>query len=68
MHYAFEFRRLHLFLAYLAVAFDWRADPDLPVMGANPRLRGMVLECLAEGRARGDVLRRRRHRAGGRPA
>lgn len=53
--YAFEHRRLHLFLSYVASGFDWRADPDLPPMGANPRLRGMVLDCLAEGRTRGDV-------------
>jgi AcrR family transcriptional regulator len=52
VHYAFEFRRLHLFVA---ASFDWRADPGLPVMGANPRLRGMVLGCLAEGQVRGDV-------------
>jgi TetR/AcrR family transcriptional regulator, cholesterol catabolism regulator len=55
VHYAFEFRRLHLFLAFVAAVFDWRADPALPAMGANPRLRGMVLGCLSEGRARGDV-------------
>ena len=55
VHYAFEHRRLHLFLAYLASGFDWRTDPALPPMGANPRLRGMVLECLTVGRAQGDV-------------
>ena len=55
VHYAFEFRRLHLFLAYLAAGFDWRADPSLPTMGSNPRLRGMVRDCLVEGVARGDV-------------
>lgn len=55
VHYAFEFRRLHLFLAYVAAGFDWRADPDLPTMGANPRLRGMVRDCLVEGVRRGDV-------------
>jgi hypothetical protein len=55
VHYAFEFRRLPLFLAYVAAVFDWRADPRLRPMGANPRLRGMVLGCLAEGRLRGDV-------------
>jgi TetR/AcrR family transcriptional regulator, cholesterol catabolism regulator len=55
VHYAFEFRRLHLFLAYVAAGFDWRADPVLPTMGANPRLRGMVRDCLAEGVKRGDV-------------
>ena len=55
VHYAFEFRRLHLFLAFVAAVFDWRADPSLPAMGSNPRLRGMVLYCLAEGKERGDV-------------
>lgn len=55
VHYAFEFRRLRLFLAYLAAAFDWRADRTLPTMGANQRLRGMVRDCLVEGVARGDV-------------
>lgn len=55
VHYAFEFRRLRLFLAYVAAAFDWRADPGLPVLGTNQKLRGMVRECLAEGIARGDV-------------
>jgi AcrR family transcriptional regulator len=54
-HYAFEFRRLRLFLAYVAAAFDWRADPELPVLGANQKLRGMVRDCLVEGVARGDV-------------
>jgi TetR/AcrR family transcriptional regulator, cholesterol catabolism regulator len=55
VHYAFEFRRLHLFLAHVAAGFDWRADPALPAMGTNPRLRGMVRDCLAEGVVRGDV-------------
>jgi len=55
VHYAFEFRRLRLFLAYIGAAFEWTAEPTLPMMGANPRLRGMVLDCLAGGVARGDV-------------
>jgi AcrR family transcriptional regulator len=55
VHYAFEFRRLHLFLAYVAAGFDWRADPELPTVGTNPRLRGMVRDCLLEGVRRGDV-------------
>lgn len=55
VHYAFEFRRLHLFLAYVAAGFDWRADPALPTLGANPRLRGMVRDCLVDGVRRGDV-------------
>lgn len=53
--YDFEFRRLHLFLAYVAAAYDWRADPTLPAIGSNPRLRGMLLSCLTEGQAQGDV-------------
>ena len=55
VHYAFEFRRLHLFLAYVGAAFDWRADPSLPLIGSNPTLRGMLLSCLTEGQGRGDV-------------
>jgi AcrR family transcriptional regulator len=55
VHYAFEFRRLRLFLAHISVAFEWREIPDLPVLGTNQRLRGMIRDCLAEGVARGDV-------------
>jgi AcrR family transcriptional regulator len=55
VHYSFEFRRLRLFLAYVGSAFDWRADPATPPFGANPRLRGMVRECLETGVASGDV-------------
>lgn len=54
-HYAFELRRTKLFLAFLAAAFDWRADPAVPVFGTNPRLRGMVRGCLEGGIAHGDV-------------
>ena len=56
VHYAFEFRRLRLFLAHISVAFEWREARDAPVMGSNPRLRGMIRDCLTEGAARGDVL------------
>lgn len=55
VHYAFEFRRLRLFLAYIAVSFDWQEARHLPVMGSNARLRGMIRDCLAEGVVRGDV-------------
>jgi hypothetical protein len=55
VHYAFEFRRLRLFLAFISVAFEFQETPDQPVMGSNPRLRGMVLDCLADGVARGDL-------------
>ena len=30
-------------------------DAGLPAMGSNPRLRGMIRDCLIEGVARGDV-------------
>lgn len=53
--YAFEFQRLHLFLAHISAAFDAHADPGLPTFGANPKLRGLVRDCLAGGVARGDV-------------
>ena len=54
VHYAFEFRRLRLFLAHISVAFEWRETPER-AMGSNPRLRGMILDCLAEGVKHGDV-------------
>jgi AcrR family transcriptional regulator len=55
VHYAFEFGRLRLFLAHISVAFERREAGDFPVLGANPRLRGMIRDCLAEGVTRGDV-------------
>jgi AcrR family transcriptional regulator len=55
VHYAFEFRRLRLFLANISSAFEWREPQAFPVLGTNPRLRGMIRECLADGIARGDV-------------
>ena len=55
VYYAFEFRRLRLFLAYIAATFEWRDEPGAPVLGDNPRLRGMVRDCLASGVTRGDV-------------
>ena len=54
-HYAFELRRTRLFLAFIAAAYDWPADPAVPVFGTNPRLRGMVRGCLEGGIAHGDV-------------
>jgi len=55
VHYAFEFRRLRLFLAHVSVAFEWREARDAPVMGSNSRLRGMIRDCLVEGIAHGEV-------------
>jgi AcrR family transcriptional regulator len=55
VHYAFEFRRLRLFLALISVSFEFQDTPGQPVLGSNQRLRGMVLDCLAEGVASGDL-------------
>ncbi|HUZ13314.1 MAG TPA: TetR/AcrR family transcriptional regulator [Caulobacteraceae bacterium] len=55
LFYAFELRRLRLFLAFLASAFDWRAGGAGSGFGANKRLRAMVRGCLADGIARGEV-------------
>ncbi|HZZ86758.1 MAG TPA: helix-turn-helix domain-containing protein, partial [Caulobacteraceae bacterium] len=49
VHYAFEFRRLRLFLAHVSAAFEWREGGEFPVFGSNSRLRGMIRDCLAEG-------------------
>jgi AcrR family transcriptional regulator len=54
-HYAFELRRTRLFLAFISAAYDWPADPAVPVFGTNPRLRGMVRACLEGGIVHGDV-------------
>jgi AcrR family transcriptional regulator len=54
-YYAFEVRRLRLFLAFIASAFDWRATDGAVSLGGNQRLRGMVRDCLAEGVGRGEV-------------
>ncbi|HEY3798619.1 MAG TPA: TetR/AcrR family transcriptional regulator [Caulobacteraceae bacterium] len=55
VHYAFEYRRLRLFLAYVSAAFDWAAGEGGRAFGANPHLRGMVRDCLESGVANGDV-------------
>ena len=55
VHYAFELRRPRLFLAFIAAAFDWRTDPEVPAFGTNPQLRGMVRACLEGGVGRGEV-------------
>jgi|KBSSwiStaDraftv2_1062776.scaffolds.fasta_scaffold31211_6 TetR/AcrR family transcriptional regulator, cholesterol catabolism regulator len=55
IHYSFEAQRARLFLAHIAAAFDWSAPPHVQPYGRNPRLRGILRDCLVEGRARGDV-------------
>ncbi|WP_309644779.1 TetR/AcrR family transcriptional regulator [Phenylobacterium sp.] len=55
IHYAFETRRTRLFLAHIAAAYNWTLSPASRPYGRNPRLRKVVLDCLADGVARGDV-------------
>ncbi|MET3527001.1 TetR/AcrR family transcriptional regulator [Phenylobacterium koreense] len=55
IHYAFETRRTRLFLAHIAAAYNWALTPSSRPYGRNPRLRNVIRDCLAEGKARGDV-------------
>jgi AcrR family transcriptional regulator len=54
-HFAFEIRHLQLFLAHIAAAYDWTLAPGARPFGRNPRLRGLIRECLRCGVASGDV-------------
>lgn len=54
-HVEFETRHAHLFLAHISAAFDWTLPADARPFGRNPRLIGLVEECLASGVVRGDV-------------
>jgi AcrR family transcriptional regulator len=53
--YAFEMRRVKLFLAHVASSYRWRAEPSEHVFGGNPAVRELVRGWLAEGVQRGDV-------------
>lgn len=55
IHYAFETRRTRLFLAHIAAAYNWTLSPSSRPYGRNPRLKGVIRDCLADGVARGDV-------------
>ncbi|MDP1617780.1 TetR/AcrR family transcriptional regulator [Phenylobacterium sp.] len=55
LHFAFETRRTQLFLAHIAAAYSWRPGGSSIPYGRNPRLRGTILDCVAEGQERGDV-------------
>lgn len=55
IHFAFETRRTKLFLAHIAAAYDWTLGPSTRPYGKNPRLRGVIKDCLAEGVARGEI-------------
>ena len=55
IHFAFEARHTHLFLAHIAATYDWTMPPSAQPMGRNKRLQGLIAECLARGAAEGDV-------------
>jgi len=55
IHFSFEARRTRLFLAHIAAAYDWTLPPSARPMGRNPRLIGIIRECIAKGIADGDV-------------
>ncbi|MGA0602685.1 TetR/AcrR family transcriptional regulator [Caulobacter sp. KR2-114] len=53
--YAFETRRVKLFLAHIAVAYRWDMEPTARPFGANQVFRDLMGQWLAEGIGRGDV-------------
>ena len=55
IHYEFESRRDKLFLAHVAAAFSPNLEEGVIPYGQNARFRGMILETLQGGLARGDV-------------
>src|SRR5215469_2043807 len=55
IHFAFEVRHKRLFLAYIAAAFDWTLPTTSAPMGRNPRLQGIIHDCLAKGVEQGDI-------------
>jgi AcrR family transcriptional regulator len=55
IHYAFETRRVKLFLAHIAASYNPSNDPGVTPYGRNPRLTQMLLDVLREGVRKGEV-------------
>jgi len=55
VHYAFETRRVRLFLAHIAASYSWRNGAGTAPYGRNPRLRGLLIDGVRQGVERGDV-------------
>lgn len=55
IHYAFETRRVKLFLAHIAASYSPSNDPGVTPYGRNVRLNSMLREVLDDGKTRGDV-------------
>lgn len=53
--YAWETRRVKLFLAHIAVAYRWDIEPSARPFGTNRVFRDLLTQWLAEGMARGDL-------------
>jgi len=55
IHYEFETRRVKLFLAHIAAAYNPSIDPGVTPYGRNQRLTGMLHDILEEGVRRGEI-------------
>ncbi len=55
IHFAFEAKRMRLFLAHIAAAYDWTLPAAATPFGKTPRLQEILREVLAKGVAEGDV-------------
>ncbi len=59
IHYAFETRRVKLFLAHIAASYTWKPGDGTTPYGRNQRLRGMltstILGAVEQGEVRPDV-------------
>ena len=55
VHYAFETRRVKLFLAHIAASYSWRSEPSTVPYGRNSRLKSMLRDNLDQGVQTGDV-------------
>ena len=55
IHFAFETRHVQLFLAHIALAFDWTLSGEATPYGRNAQLKQLLVNCLEHGVATGDV-------------
>lgn len=55
IHYAFETRRVKLFLAHIAASYNPSNEAGVTPYGRNPRLSQMLIDVLADGVRKGEV-------------
>lgn len=53
--YAFEMRRVKLFLAHIASSYRWEVDPGVHTFGSNQAVRNVIHGWLTDGVAGGEV-------------